>query len=59
MLHGCFPVNTVKFLRTNFFTEHLWVTASNIIDDQHLKVIVKHTFNEATTTDATFYTVRQ
>ena len=24
----CFPVNFVKFLRTPFFTEHLWATAS-------------------------------
>ena len=22
--HRCFPVNLVKFLRTSFFTEHLW-----------------------------------
>ena len=22
--HRCFPVNFVKFLRTPFFTEHLW-----------------------------------
>ena len=22
--HGCFPVNFVKFLRTPFYTEHLW-----------------------------------
>ena len=22
--HRCFPVNFVKFLRTTFFTEHLW-----------------------------------
>ena len=22
--HRCFPVNFVKFLRTHFFTEHLW-----------------------------------
>ena len=26
--HRCFPVNFVKFLRTPFFTEHLWATAS-------------------------------
>ena len=26
--HWCFPVNFAKFLRTPFFTEHLWVTAS-------------------------------
>ena len=24
----CFPVNFSKFLRTSFFTEHLWATAS-------------------------------
>ena len=27
--YRCFPVNFVKFLRTLFFTEHLWTTASN------------------------------
>ena len=27
--HKCFPVNFAKFLRTCFFTEHLWVTASD------------------------------
>ena len=26
--HTCFPVNYSKFLRTSFFTEHLWTTAS-------------------------------
>ena len=26
----CFPVNFMKFPRTLFFTEHLWVTASKI-----------------------------
>ena len=26
--HTCFPVNTAKFLRTTFFTEHLRTTAS-------------------------------
>ena len=26
--HSCFPVNFVKFLRTPFFLEHLWATAS-------------------------------
>ena len=26
--HRCFPVNFVKSLRTPFFTEHLWMTAS-------------------------------
>ena len=28
LLHRCFPVNCVKFLRTFFLTEHLWTTAS-------------------------------
>ena len=28
--HRCFPVNFAKFLRTPFFTEHLWTTASII-----------------------------
>ena len=27
--HRCLPVNFVKFLRTYFFTEHLWATASD------------------------------
>ena len=26
--HRCFPVNFGKFLRTSFFTEHLWAAAS-------------------------------
>ena len=26
--HRCFPVKFAKFLRTSFFTEHLWMTAS-------------------------------
>ena len=26
--HSCFPVKFAKFLRTPFFTEHLWTTAS-------------------------------
>ena len=26
--HKCFPVNFPKFLRTPFFIEHLWTTAS-------------------------------
>ena len=26
----CFPVNFAKFLRTPFFTEHLWSTASEV-----------------------------
>ena len=29
--HRCFPVNFVKFLRTPFLTEHLWVNASNYL----------------------------
>ena len=28
--HKCFPVNFVKFLRTPFFIEHLWTTASKL-----------------------------
>ena len=27
--HRCFLVNFAKFLRTPFFTEHLWTTASD------------------------------
>ena len=26
--HSCFPLNFAKFLRTPFFTKHLWTTAS-------------------------------
>ena len=33
--HRRFSVNFVKFLRTNFFTEHLW-TASSIHTSSHL-----------------------
>ena len=29
--HRCFPVNFVKFLRTGFFTEHLWWLLLKII----------------------------
>ena len=29
--HRCFPMNFVEFLRTPFFTEHLWATTSNYI----------------------------
>ena len=28
----CFPVNFAKFLRTPFFTEHLWTAASTFLD---------------------------
>ena len=28
--HRCFPVNFTKFLRTPFFTERLWATASEL-----------------------------
>ena len=27
----CFLVNFAKFLRTSFFTEHLWATASSLV----------------------------
>ena len=27
----CFPVNFAKFLKTSFFTEHLWATASALV----------------------------
>ena len=30
--HRCFPVNFVKVLSIPFFIEHLWTTASGIID---------------------------
>ena len=29
--HRCFPVNFVKFLRTLFFTEHLWWLLLNFV----------------------------
>ena len=32
--HRCFRVNFAKFLRTHFFTEHLWVTASDLVKHQ-------------------------
>ena len=28
LCHKCFPVNSVKLLKTPFFIEHLWTTAS-------------------------------
>ena len=28
LCHSCFPANFAKFLRTRFFKEHLWTTAS-------------------------------
>ena len=34
--HSCFPVNFPNFLRTHFFTEHSWVTAS----DSHNPLII-------------------
>ena len=40
--HRCFPVNFTKFLRTTFFTEHLWwlllhITDQLVIYYMHLK----------------------
>ena len=40
--HRCFPVNFAKFLRTTFFTEHLWwlllhITDQLVIYYMHLK----------------------
>ena len=32
--HRCFPLNFVKFVRTLFFTEHLWTTDSDEIKEQ-------------------------
>ena len=37
--HRCFPVNFVKFLRTPYFTEHAWTTASGICYKTFAKVI--------------------
>ena len=39
----CFPVNFGKFLRTPFFTEHLWVTASensNLLNEKSEKSFI-------------------
>ena len=33
----CFPVNFTKFLRTPFFTEHLWTTASDIWNENKIR----------------------
>ena len=41
--HRCFPVNFTKFLRTPFFTVHLWVTASEYLA-HNLKFLLT-TFN--------------
>ena len=32
LCHRCFPVNFVNFLRTPFFIEHFWTTASKDFD---------------------------
>ena len=34
--HRCFPVNFVKFLRANFYIEHLWATASESININYI-----------------------
>ena len=49
--HGRFPVNFVEFLRTPFFKEHLWTTASeNHITENIMEVVWKslkgYTINE-------------
>ena len=36
--HRCFPVNFAKFLRTLFFTEHLWATAQNRCSKKSRKI---------------------
>ena len=37
LLHRCFPVNFVKFLRTPFYIEHIWWLLLNIhIDTAYL-----------------------
>ena len=39
----CFPVNFAKFLRTTFFTEHLWVTVfekRNLINQESEKSFI-------------------
>ena len=41
--HRCFSVNFVKFLRTPFFTEHLWATASEIRLNTSILYIFKKT----------------
>ena len=36
--HRCFPVNFAKISKNTFFTEHLWLTASDFV---HLKGATK------------------
>ena len=41
--HKCFPMNFVKFLRTPFFTEHLWWLLVFYMDyDQHFLLAILH-----------------
>ena len=42
--HRCFPVNFAKFLRTPFFTEHLWWLLLNMISTISSS-ITSHQFN--------------
>ena len=39
--HRCFPVNFVTFLRTPFFTEHIWATASAHVRNLLLLLILE------------------
>ena len=41
--HRCFPVNFAKFLRTPFFTEHLWQLLLNIVPN--LKIPTNHNYD--------------
>ena len=37
--HRCFPVNFAKFIRTPFFIEHFWTTASEPGETSHMSEI--------------------
>ena len=41
LLHKRFPMNFAKFLRTSFFTEHLWATASVVyVENDFYKIFI-------------------
>ena len=48
LLHRCFPVNFAKFLRTPFFTEHLWWLLLGFIswNTFNNQICIKSTYQE-------------
>ena len=39
--HRCFPVNFAKFLRTPFFTEHLWWLLLKVVSKHSIKFLYR------------------